>query len=104
MPTAATANRYRIRAVASFASPSPSRITSKRLGIRNRRAIESGATASGGDTIAPSTKPTDHGRPINQFAAAATTAVVKTTHPTARAEIGRKLNRNSRQLMATAAE
>jgi hypothetical protein len=75
-----------------------------RRGIPMRRAIESGATASGGDTIAPSTKPTGHGSPISECAAPATATVVNTTHPTASSEIGRKLKRNSRQLMATADE
>ncbi len=75
-----------------------------RRGICMRRAIESGATASGGDTIAPSTKPTAHGRPSSQWAAAATATVVKTTQPTASSEIGRRLKRNSRQLIATADE
>ena len=32
-----------------------------RLGSLSRRAIASGATASGGETIAPSRKPTDQG-------------------------------------------
>ena len=34
--------------------------------------IDSGATASGGDTMAPSTKPTAHGIPSRKCAAAAT--------------------------------
>ena len=42
-----------------------------------RRAIESGATASGGETMAPSTKPTGQAKPNNQWVAAATATVVK---------------------------
>ena len=61
--TASTANRYRISAVASFASPSPSRMTRMRWGSFNRLAMASGATTSGGDTIAPRTNPTLHGSP-----------------------------------------
>ena len=61
--TAATAKLNRIRAVASFTSPSPSRMVRMRLGRAKRRAMAMGATASGGDTTAPSTKPTASGRP-----------------------------------------
>ena len=75
-----------------------------RLGICIRRATDNGATASGGETIAPSTKPTAHGKPRSQWVAAATAIVVKTTQPTASSPIGRRLNRNSRQLIATADE
>jgi hypothetical protein len=35
------------------------------------RAMDSGATASGGETIAPNTKPAGHASPISQWAAAA---------------------------------
>jgi len=66
--------------------------------------MESGATTSGGDTMAPSTKPTASGIPSSQCATAATAQVVKTTQPTASSVIGRKLKRNSRQLMATPVE
>ena len=55
--------------------------------------------ASGGEMMAPSTKPTDHGRFISQCAAAATTTVVKATPPMERSPIGRRLKRNSRQLI-----
>ncbi len=51
--TATTAKRYSISAVASFASPSPSRMVRMRRGICIRRAIDNGATASGGETMAP---------------------------------------------------
>src|SRR4029077_268185 len=102
--TATIANRYRISAVASLASPSPSRMTRIRFGSRSLRAIESGATASGGETIAPRANPTGHENPRSQCAAAAAVTVVNTTQPMASNEIGRKLKRNSRQLIATADE
>ncbi len=73
-----------------------------RLGSCIRRAIESGARASGGDTMAPITKPTGQGSPNSQCVPAATATVVNTTHPTASNEMGRRLKRNSRQLIATA--
>ena len=61
---ATTAKRYRISAVASFASPSPSSTTRIRRGSPSLRAIASGATTSGGATMAPSRKPMFHGSPI----------------------------------------
>ena len=91
-------------ALASFARPSPSRITSSRRGSCIRRAIDSGATASGGETIAPSTKPTGQEKPSSQWVTAAAAIVVNTTQPMASSEIGRRLKRNSRQLIATADE
>ena len=54
-------------------------------------------------TIAPSTKPIAHSTPANQCSTAATAHAVNTTQPTARSPIGRKLNLNSRQLIATPA-
>ena len=75
-----------------------------RLGICIRRATDKGATASGGETMAPSTKPTAQGNPSSQWVAAATAAAVKRTQPMARSAIGRRLNRNSFQLIATADE
>ena len=73
-----------------------------RRGIRKRRAMESGATASGGDTMAPTTKPIGSGNPRSQCSAAATASAEKITQPTARRMMGRRLKRNSRQLIATA--
>src|ERR1700678_36004 len=102
--TAVTAKRYKTSAVASLASPSPSRIMSRRLGTRSLRAIAIGATASGGDTIAPKTNPTGQGRPNRRWVAVAVAAVVNRTEPTASNEMGRRLKRNSRQLIATAEE
>ena len=77
-------------------------MTRMRRGSRMRRAMASGARASGGETIAPSTKPTAQGQPSNQFVAAETAMVVKTTQPIASTRIGRRLNWNSRQLMLIA--
>ena len=73
-----------------------------RRGSCIRRAMESGATASGGETIAPSTKPTGQGKPSSQWKAAAIATVVKMTLPKASSTMGRRLKRNSRQLIATA--
>src|SRR5262249_32842241 len=89
-------------AVASFASPSPSRMKRIRSGSCIRLAIESGATASVGETIAPSKNPTGQGKFNNQWLVAATAIVVNATQPTANSTMGRRLNRNSRQLMDTA--
>jgi hypothetical protein len=75
-----------------------------RLGSLSRRAIASGATASGGETIAPSRKPTDQGTDKTNCAATATATVVNMTHPKASRVIVRRLNRNSRQLIDTADE
>ena len=90
--------------MASLANPSPSSTTTNRRGTPRRRTIASGATASGGATMAPSKKPMAHGMPSSQCTAAATAQVVKTTAPNANSAIGRRLKRNSRQLMATPAE
>ena len=73
-----------------------------RLGSFSRLAIESGATASGGATIAPRRKPIGQGKDKTNRAATATATVVNTTHPNASKVIGRRLNRNSRQLIETA--
>src|SRR6188472_1900829 len=91
-----------MRAVASLARPSPSSTTRSRRGSPKRRAMASGATTSGGATMAPSTKATASGMPSSQCAAAVTAQVVNTTQPNANSVIGRRLKRNSRQLMATA--
>ena len=75
-----------------------------RLGSCILRAIDKGATASGGETIAPRTNPTGHDRPSSQCVAAAAATVVNTTQPMASSAIGRRLKWNSRQLIATADE
>ncbi len=72
-----------------------------RRGNCMRRAIDSGATASGGETIAPSTNATGHGKLSSQCIAAAVATAVNSTQPTASSAIGRRLKLNSRQLIAT---
>jgi hypothetical protein len=79
-------------------------MTKIRLGSPILRAIDKGATASGGETIAPKTNPTGQDKPKSQCVAAAAAIVVNTTQPTASNVMGRRLNRNSRQLIATADE
>ena len=75
-----------------------------RCGSFSLLAMASGATTSGGETMAPSTKPTPHGNPSTQCAAAATSTVVKMTQPMASSAMGRRLALNSRQLIETPAE
>ena len=66
--------------------------------------MASGATTSGGETMAPSTNATGQARSSSQCATAATATVVNATQPIAKSAIGRRLNLNSRQLIATPAE
>ena len=54
--------------------------------------------------MAPRTKPTAQGKPNSQWVAAATAIVVNTTQPIARSAIGRRLKRNSFQLIFTASQ
>ena len=75
-----------------------------RLGTLRRCRTEVAATASGGETIAPSTNAA--GQPIAGMAAwatQATTVVVATTSPTARRTMGRRLAAKSRQEVSQAA-
>ena len=72
-----------------------------RAGTEWRFAIAMGATASGGDTTAPSTKPTAQGRPSSAWLIQATAAAVRTTRPTANCRMGPRLNLKPRQLMPT---
>ena len=63
------------------------------------------ATASGGDTMAPSAKATGQLMPgMTALATTATAAVVTTTSPTARRVIGRRLRRKSRSEVKYAAD
>src|ERR1051326_2551389 len=64
--TAATANRNEMNDVASFTKLSPSRITIIFRGTRKCCVTDSAATASGGEIIAPNTKPTASGNPTSQ--------------------------------------
>jgi hypothetical protein len=79
-------------------------MTRRRLGRCIRRAMERGAMTSGGETMAPNMKPTGQGIPNSQWVTTATAMVVNATQPTASSEMGRRLNRNSRQLILTADE
>ena len=65
--TAVSARLNRISAVASLTSPSPSSTAVIRRGMPRRSATASGATTSGGDTIAPSMNATPSGNPISQW-------------------------------------
>ena len=75
-----------------------------RRGICIRRAMDNGATASGGETIAPTVKPTGQDSCSHRWQAAATSTVVNSTQPTASSEMPPRLARKSFQLMATAAQ
>ena len=75
-----------------------------RLGTAKRRAMAMGATASGGDTTAPSTKPTAQGTPSTACITAAVTRAVKITQPTASERMGRRFCLKPRQLMPTPEE
>ena len=99
--TARIAKLNRMSAVASFTSPSPSSTVRMRLGTAKRRAIAIGATASGGDTTAPSTKPTAQGTPSAACITAAVTSAVKITQPTASERMGCRFCLKPRQLMPT---
>lgn len=77
---------------------SPSSTTTSRRGSFSRDSTAPAATASGGETIAPSAKQAAQGKPgASSFAAQATATVVNTTQPTACSRIGRRLARNSCQ-------
>ena len=94
---AASANFRTTSPLASFTRLSPSRITTRRLGSRRRRATAATATASGGDTMPPRTNPSARDIPgISRRHSTATPAEVKRTNPTASRPIGRRLRRNSR--------
>ncbi len=69
--------------MASLARPSPSITTMVRRGMPSRRAIAIGATSSGGEMMAPSTKPIDQSQSSRKCTTAATAIVVKVTPPKA---------------------
>ena len=74
---------------ASLTRLSPSRITITRRGTGSRDTIAAAATASGGETIAPSATATAHGMPGKSARAVmATAAVVASTSPIASSPIG----------------
>ena len=79
-------------------------IAAMRRGIEMRSKIASAATASGGETIAPSVNASGHVKPgMIACTATATTTVVKMTKPKASSEIGRQLRLNSSQSVDHAA-
>ena len=101
--TAVIPKRYSVSAVQSFVRFSPSMIVTTRRGTPKRRMIWAGATASVGETTAPSTKATLHGRPMSSCAITATAPVVTKTRPTASQPIDRTLALSSRGLEKKAA-
>ena len=64
---------------------------------------ERAATASGGEIMAPKTKPTASGKPASQWNRKAVAVIVTRTKPMARSRMGRKFARKSRQVVYTAA-
>src|ERR1700737_4714115 len=67
-------------------------------GTANRANVAIAATASGGDTIAPSTNAAGHPSPgTSRSATNATATVLSTTSPIALPRIGRRLARNNVQ-------
>ncbi len=83
--------------MASFTRLSPSRMVTICRGSRSRCAIAVAAMASGGETIAPSTRATGHAIPgTSAWTAAATAVVVAMTSPTARSVIEKRFVRKSR--------
>src|SRR5437763_7422346 len=89
---------------ASFTRLSPSRITITRRGTGSRETIAAAATASGGDTIAPSATATAHGMAGNSTRATmATATVVASTSPIASNPIGRRYVLKSRSDVKNAA-
>ena len=102
--SAATANCSATSAVASFTRLSPSRITWMRWGTPSRRMIAVAATASGGETIAPSAKAAAQGSAgTMECAIQATASVVASTSPIASRNIGRRFRRKSRHEVNKAA-
>ena len=74
-----------------------------RRGTPNRRMICAGATASVGETTAPSTNATPHDSPMSSCATTATRPVVTNTRPTASQPMSRTLAFSSRGLAKNAA-
>ena len=68
-----------------------------------RRMISAGATASVGETIAPSTNDSPQPRPITSWATTATATIVTPTSGIASSAIGRALRRRSRSEVKKAA-
>jgi hypothetical protein len=66
--------------------------------------ISVAASASVGETTAPSVKATDQGKPIQSCATTATAVIVVATSPNASSEIARLLIRKSRSDVKNAPE
>src|SRR6185295_18507733 len=82
---------------ASFTRLSPSSTATTRRGTGSLETIAAAATASGGETIAPSAMAAAHGSPGNSACAAtATTTDVTSTRPTASRVIDARFALNSR--------
>lgn len=95
---AATAKRNNTIPVASLTRLSPSSSTTIRRGSRSPASTALAATASGGDTMAPSAKHAAQGKPgTTRCATTPTTSVVNATAPTASCTMIRRLARKSRQ-------
>ena len=102
--TATSANLQSTSPAASLSRLSPSMIVTIRRGIFRLRITAVAATASDGETMAPSRKATAQGVPgIRSFTTTATAAAVNRTRLTARIAIGRQLARKSRQEVKIAA-
>src|SRR5579875_683078 len=104
-PTAAaTAKRIATRAEASLTRDSPLRMVTMRRGMRSFSVTAVAATASGGETMAPSARATGQVKPgITATAMAAMPTVVNITQPVARKAMGRRLLRKSFQEVVQAA-
>ncbi len=103
LTTATTAKRYSTRAVQSFVRFSPSTMLTRRRGAPMRRMISAGATASVGETIAPSTKAGPQSSPITSWATSATAPIVTRTSGIESIAIARALRRRSRTEVKNAA-
>ena len=104
-PTAAPiAALYRTSAVPSLTRLSPSMIETMRRGAPSLRVISVAASASVGETIAPSVNATAHDRCTHSCATTPTTAIVAATSPNASSEIGRLFARRSRSEVKKAPE
>ena len=100
---AATAKRNSTMPVASLDEAFPSSSTIMRGGSRTRASTALAATASGGDTMAPSAKHAAHGRDgTAQCADDADQAVVNATAPIASCRMMRRLARKSRHTVKNA--
>ncbi len=75
----------------------------RRRGAPIRRMISAGATASVGDTIAPSTNAGPQSRPITSWATSATASIVTNTSGIESSAIGPALRRRSRTDVKNAA-